>query len=66
MKCKTCLFHASMPGIKGIYCGYLFYTGEMRNCDAEDCARYRRMNKAERAKLEKYGELMRNGHCSRQ
>lgn len=48
-----------MPGVKGIYCGYLFYTGEMRNCDAENCARYRRMNKAERVKLEKYGGRIR-------
>ena len=59
MKCKTCLFRTSFPGIKGIYCGYLFYTGERRNCDVENCTRYRRMNKAERAKLEKYGGKIR-------
>ena len=34
-------------------CGYCLFTGHMRGCEADNCAKFRKKNKKERAKLER-------------
>lgn len=39
-KCKTCKYRAS--NFKHYTCDYLLLTGSMRNCDANNCTKYKK------------------------
>lgn len=50
--CKRCLYTTVVPGNK-YGCGYCLLTGRMRACEISSCDKFEKMDKKQRAELEK-------------
>lgn len=52
LKCGKCLY--GIKSGKGHICGYCFYTGRSRGCEAEECEKFEKMNAEKRGRLESF------------